>query len=267
MRVRASLLFAALLGPLFYVASVALPAPQAAAQISCISAQKSLFDGYYTTGVDDSGRNFIGTSADEVNNTAPICTTGSTNPASNFIFVWNMVHDNNSAPGGTTNNYAQMGFFEGYGQCMYFADEYGYYPNTPLRVVHTEYGCLTPNSVNRYWVQYGANDPCTGHSDMRLNVDTTIMNCTPFDPATAWPYGYGHWLTEFNGETKYLGSNVPNSQFFSMEVQQNNGNFTNILPNTYNSCPWPVRYINSGGPNGTDSFGIITSGSSDAYNC
>jgi hypothetical protein len=94
------------------------------------------------------------------------------------------------------------------------------------------------------------------------------MNVTPFDPLTSWDPGlYGKLFTEFDGETKYLGSNIPSSNYSQMQTQLSNFSWTNTLPVYYNSCPWPVRYINSGNPDPTQILGINTSGNSNAYNC
>jgi hypothetical protein len=52
-----------------------------------------------------------------------------------------------------------------------------------------------------------------------------------------------------------------------MQVQQYNGSWTNNLPAFFNSCPWPLRYINSGNPVPSQSFGINTLGNANGYNC
>lgn len=99
-----------------------------------------------------------------------------------------------------------------------------------------------------------------------MNVDTTIMDTTPFNPYSTWQPGtYGPFLTEFSGETKYLGTDMPTSNFSTMQVQQFNDAFTNTLPTEYDICPWPSRYVKSAISG--NSFGIQTSGTSNAFNC
>jgi hypothetical protein len=124
--------------------------------------------------------------------------------------------------------------------------------------VHLEFGCLRANSSNRYWVQF---IPSTGL--LRMNVDTTIMDTTAWNPYLIWANPF---LTEFDSETTYVGSNVPTTNFGSMQVQQGiNHAFTTSLPAMTGSCPWPYRYVR-GGLSG-NFFALQTYGSSGALNC
>ncbi len=104
-----------------------------------------------------------------------------------------------------------------------------------------------------------------GTGGLRLNVDTTIMNITPWNPNSAWIPGlYGPFWTELMGEAKYVGSDVPTTTFASVQVQKANLAFTSTLPVRYNVCPWPVRYLKTAFP--ANSFAIQTSGASGALN-
>lgn len=157
--------------------------------------------------------------------------------------------------------------FQGYGACAYFASEWhrdGYELND-YRHVHTEYGCLTANTANHYWVQYVGSDN-GGNGDLRMNVDLTVMDYTPWNPYAYWlPASYGPFSTQFAAETKYLGTDIPTSNFSSMQVQQFDDTWTNTLPPLYDGCPWPARYINGGLSN--NFFAIQTYGTSSNYNC
>src|ERR1035441_5796427 len=59
-------------------------APQANAAIDCISGYNGLFDGYFSQNNAPSGWPYEGASATMVNNSAPICDTGSQDPNFNF---------------------------------------------------------------------------------------------------------------------------------------------------------------------------------------
>lgn len=238
----------------------------ASATIGCVSGYGSLFDGLLST-ASGPGGTYEGASAVMVNNSAPICDTGSTDPNANFVYEWVMIHQNNSAPGGTDHGYAQSGFYRGYAQpCPYWTSEYNRdASDTFHRDIKTSLGCVGSNTSNQYWVQYVASAN-GGAGGIRINVDTRTLATTPWNPYSYWgPYTYGPFFTEFAAETKYLGSNVPTSNFSSMQVQQFNDAWTTTLPTMYSLCPWPVRYIR--GTYSNRFFAIQTSGSSTAYNC
>lgn len=231
------------------------------AQIDCINAYGSLFDGFISTAADPSGNTYEGTSTVLTAATAPICDTGSQDPNTNFDYTWVMIHQNNSAPGGTTSGYAQMGFYRGWGSCNYFTAEYDRDVNDVYHRFIDPHGngCLQDGGQNQYWVQYinGA---------LRMNVDVTIMAVTPWNPYTYWNLNYGPWHTEFDSETKYLGSDVPTTAFNAMEVQQFNDSWTTTLPAMYSSCPWPDRY-NRTGTVVNDSFDIATIQADNGFHC
>lgn len=153
-----------------------------------------------------------------------------------------------------------MGFFQGYGQCTYYASEYRRDSgDTFHRSLRTDYGCLPTNATAHYWVQYI-------NASIRMNVNTTVMATTPWSPYSYWDYNrYGPFSAQFSAETTFLGSNVPTSRFGQMQVQQFNDAWTNTLPAMYSACPWPVRYIKTSVSG--NAFGLQTSGGSIAYNC
>jgi hypothetical protein len=243
-----------------FVVIRALPASAA----GCESGYGSLFDGFYSTATGPGG-SYEGASAVLIDNSAPIC-DGSPVPADeNFNYVFTMIHQNNSAPGGADYGYAQIGFFRYWGGCTYFTSESDSgYPAGYYRNIHTEFGCLKANGRNQYWEQYvqAANG---GSGGLRLNVDSTIMDTTLFNPFTSWCQQCGPFHTEFLGETKYLGTSMPTSNFSSMQVQLYDNSWTNALPPMWDGCPWPQRYIRSS--LGNNSFAIQSFGSSSAYNC
>jgi len=249
--------------------AVTFAKPASASPIDCMdgNAYYSRFDGYYSSAGSPTGGTYEGASADLINNTAPICDTGTQDPNFNFNYVWVMIHQNNAAPGGSAHGYAQMGFYRGYAQpCGYFTNEYSQDGNdTYHRYIETRL-CLDPYTINQYWVQFVPTDNY-GNGGIRMNVDVTIMGITPFSPYNAWnPATYGPFFTEFNGETKYLGSDIPDTNYQRIEVQQEAGDaFTSTLPSLYDGCPWPNRYQKSTIAN--NFFAISTGGQSGYHYC
>jgi hypothetical protein len=233
-------------------------ASQANAQVNCVSPDKSLFDGYLSTAAGPGGYQYEGASAAIIANAAPLCTTGF--GPDEFSYTWVMVHQSNSGPGGGNNGYAQMGFFRDVTEsCPYYTSESDQiYGQTFFRHIHTEYGCLPTNQLNRYWVQY---IPSTGL--LRMNVDVTIMDTTTWNPYLNWAAPFS---TDFDSETKYIGSDVPATNYRSMQVQQGiNHGWSSSLPQMYTTCPWPIRYVL--GALSNNFFAIQTYGSSSGYNC
>jgi hypothetical protein len=227
----------------------------------------SLFDGQISVSRDQYNYTFEGTSANIIENSSPICDTGIQDPNENFTFVWTMIHQNNAAPGGPNYGYAQVGYFRGWGQpCPYFATEQDdKYPDNFSRFIHSEYGCLQPNGVNQFWVQY-IPSLNRGAGGLSMNVDTTMMNTTSWNPYEQWDLSAGPFLPEIAAETKYLGSSVPTTNFSSIQFQQSNDQWTTALLGLPDDlCPWPQKYIQGAFSN--DFFAIQTSGTSDAYNC
>jgi hypothetical protein len=91
------------------------------------------------------------------------------------------------------------------------------------------------------------------------------MHRTPFNPYTWWVQPF--W-TEFNGETTYVGTDMPTSNFSSMQIQQSNGVWIWTDQGSYydDTCPWPNRYARWPHPV-NNQFAIQTYGSTGALNC
>lgn len=244
------------------IASSVIAAPSAHAG-TCTGSYMSRFDGYLSTAPDPSYGTFEGASSILTNNPAVPCTGSLTTPApDNFAYEFVMVHQSNSAPGGTGKGYAQIGFFQYWGSCEYYTTEYNRDNSDSVfhRHIHTEYGCLSDNAQHQYWVQYRSGQ-------LYMNVDVTVMDITPFNPYTYWKWGtYGPFQTQFTTETKYITTDIAASIFQQMQVQRYNDTWTWALPIMYSACPWPTRYIKWSTIT-NNSFALQTSGSSLGSNC
>ena len=238
--------------------------PPARALSTCGSPQKNYFDGFYSSWSDNFNGNYEGASATLVNNSANICDDGSHDFQVAFNYVWVGVFDGSQSHNAA---HAQIGFYRGWGRCTVFAWETQWFYNGPFA---RNYGpfCLGANTSNHYWVQFEFNQ-LGGYGDFRLNVDNSVMYRTPWNPFNSgWAQPFS---TQFNGETTYVGTDIPTSHFSGMQVQQSNGAWAWATygqggPYYYDSCPQPARYVKWAHVTNNE-FGIQTSGSSYALNC
>ena len=113
--------------------------------------------------------------------------------------------------------YAQSGFFRWYGSSMYHTTEYKQdTAHTYVRKICLTCGALIDGETNQYWEQYVTSCSC-----LRLNVDVTILDTTPFNPYSTWVFPF---RSQYYGETKYLESDMPGylsapTDFRSMQIQ------------------------------------------------
>lgn len=149
-----------------------LSAP-ANAYLPCLSGKASYFRGYFGGGLASDASTFEGASGTATVRRGELCDDDKTYGA-NANVVWTMLAAHNSY--GAGRGYAQVGYFRGYAGSTYFFTQYKKNSSsTPVTRVRDDFGVLPNGRRNQYWVQFinGA---------LRLNVDTTIMATTSFNP-------------------------------------------------------------------------------------
>lgn len=176
------------------------PSP-AEAQLATCGTPGNWFDGFvgFPTSSD---RHYEGVRAVLTVQSAQVCdsdhsvfnysSNGQPTPLGNFTYAWSMITDP------TSGGWVQSGYFRSYNQSLtnfsQVNDGHGY--------LHNAYTAgPAVGSTHTYWQQYVPG------GGIRSNVDTTILQTTPFNPFSQW--SNGDWSPQFLNETRYRESDVP----------------------------------------------------------
>lgn len=120
----------------------------------------------------------------------------------NFGSAWSMVY-NNVANGG----WAQSGEYAspGVNTCLeHFAQSTLTSTSTPQSTVygHPSSFCAANGQTHQVWTDFNTTDQL-----FFMNIDSTTLQMSYFDPATAW--GWSNTIVEYYGEVGSLASNMP----------------------------------------------------------
>lgn len=126
--------------------------------------------------------------------------------ATNANTVW-------TALGAGDDRYAQIGTLrrEGEPRNHFFFETQRFLTVTYQR---THYDMFDVNDgTNRFWVQLVPAADGVGTWHLRLNIDSSIMGVTGWDPFSQDGWKTGHGFGAWSGETKFLGSDMPGSTY------------------------------------------------------